>query len=189
MSLNENIAVIDTETTFDDDVMSIGVVIADSKSFHVRDRLYLLVDPFYRMPAMFSSAIFHGNVKADGIVKRKEAIERIKSFMEKNSADSFFAYNGRFDKAHLPEISHYPWYDIMRVAAYRQFNSWIGPDVPCCKTGRMKYGYSVEEIYHMISGKRTYSEVHNALTDAEDELKIMEMLGNDISVYEIAKIN
>ena len=54
MSVKRSIAVIDTETTFSNDVMSIGIVIADAGSFHVKDRLYLLIAPFYQMPAMFS---------------------------------------------------------------------------------------------------------------------------------------
>ncbi|MGN0483859.1 MAG: hypothetical protein ACI4HI_09940 [Lachnospiraceae bacterium] len=189
MSLKRNIAVIDTETTFSNDVMSIGIVIADSGNFRIKGRLYLLIEPFYKMPAMFSYAIYHGRTKADGIVDRSKAISMINEFMRKNCADSFYAYNGRFDKSHLPELSCYKWYDIMRIAAYRQFNPCISSDKPCCSTGRLKSGYNVECIYNMLSGGPAYFESHNAVMDAEDELKIMAMLGHDISVYEIAKIN
>jgi len=35
----------------------------------------------------------------------------------------------------------------------------------------------------MFSGARNYSEVHNALCDAEDELKIMQLLKLDIDRY------
>ena len=189
MIVKRNIAVIDTETTFSNDVMSIGIVIADAGSFHIKDRLYLLIDPFYQMPAMFSYAIYHGKSKPDGIVNRSKAIAIIHEFMRKNGADSFYAYNGRFDKSHLPELGCYQWYDIMRIAAYRQFNPCISPDKLCCSTGRLKSGYSVECIYNMLSGGPAYFEIHNAVMDAEDELKIMEMLGHDITVYEIGKIS
>ena len=40
--------VIDTETTWTDDVMSIGAVIADSKNYSIIDSRYYLIDPAYR---------------------------------------------------------------------------------------------------------------------------------------------
>jgi hypothetical protein len=30
-----------------------------------------------------------------------------------------------FDKRHLPELGGYAWYDIMKLAAYRQYNPKI----------------------------------------------------------------
>ncbi|MBK5245441.1 MAG: hypothetical protein JJE18_10630, partial [Eubacteriaceae bacterium] len=39
-------AVIDTETTWDDAVMSIGIVIADSVTFELVDKRYYILTPF-----------------------------------------------------------------------------------------------------------------------------------------------
>ena len=52
----------------------------------------------------------------------------------------------------------------------------------CCKTGRLKRGYSVENIMRMF-GNSDYIESHNALLDARDELEIMRLLGYPIDTY------
>lgn len=116
--MKKRIAVIDTETTYYDDVMSIGIVIADSTDLKADMSLYYV----------------------------------------------------------FPE-------ECWKLAAYRQYNPCIPEDAPCYKTGRLKSGYGVESIMRMLSGARNYSEVHNALCDAEDELKIMQLLKLDIDRY------
>jgi len=40
----------------------------------------------------------------------------------------------------------------------------------------------------MLSGNTRYCETHNALTDAIDELKIIEMLGYSIDTYEVGRL-
>ena len=65
---------------------------------------------------------------------------------------------------------------ITKVAAYKQHNRYIPDDTSVCKTGRMKRGFSAEEIYRMISKDTSYNEKHHALLDAIDELEIMKML-------------
>jgi hypothetical protein len=51
------------------------------------------------------------------------------------------------------------------VEAYRQHNSSIPP--------------CAEIIYRMLSAELTYCELHNALTDAIDELTIIKLLDYD----------
>lgn len=181
------IAVLDTETNYYDEVMSIGLVIADACTFSQIDRLYLLVDPEYRIPGMFSGSLVHERARVDGTVSRKKAISIVKAFLREYEAEDIFAYNACFDKGHLPELGDYSWYDIIRLAANKKYNPFITDDVPCYSTGRMKCGYGAERIYRMLSGS-CYSEVHNALTDAEDELYIMKMLEREIGDYGIARI-
>lgn len=99
-----------------------------------------------------------------------------------------FAYNVCFDKKHLPEYSGYEWYNIMRLAAYRQYNRAILYSADCCKIGKLKRGYGVETIFRMLSKNEGYNETHNALLDTQDELKIMELLGWEIGGYDIAAL-
>lgn len=181
------IGVIDTETNYFDEVISIGVVVADSVSFLPVDKLYLIIDPEYRKPAMFSFVLEHDRACIDGVLSRKNAIGKIIEFLNRYEVDSLFAYNANFDKSHLPEMRSFKWYDIMRIAAYRQYNKKIPVYCECYKTGKMKCGYRAEDIYQMLSGDRCYCEIHNAVTDAEDELEIMRLLEQKIDVYEIAK--
>lgn len=182
------IAVIDTETNFDDEVISIGVVIADSELYTPEEKLYLILTPECEKPAMFSDTLVHTRAQADAVVGRGEAIRRVKRLLSDYDVEMLFAYNANFDKGHLPEMQRYGWYDIMRLASYRQYNSKIPPECECCKTGRMKCGYGAEAIYRMLTEDRWYQEIHNALTDAEDELEIMRLLGHSLDVYDIAKI-
>ena len=182
-------AVIDTETNWKNKVMSIGVVIADEKSFKLMDELYFIFDPEYKTEGMFSSVLMV-NVKSkeDVIVSRDIAMKRIISALERYDVKKLFAYNAAFDKGLLGELSSYEWFDIMRIAAYRQFNSKIPANTECCKTGKMKRCYGVEPMMQLLSGNNRYREVHNALCDSVDELTIMRLLGHSLDIYEHARL-
>lgn len=182
------IAVIDTETNYDDEVISIGTVIADPKGFQLLDRQYLILTPECRKPAMFSLQLSCERTKADAVLNRREAMSEVIRLLSGYGVDDVFAYNAKFDHSHLPELQTYSWFDIMKIAAYRQYNHSIPDSMPCCRTGRLQGGYGAESIYRMLSGQRCYCEVHNALADAEDELTIMRLLEQDITVYEKARI-
>ncbi len=99
-----------------------------------------------------------------------------------------FAYNASFDKRHLPEYSKYEWYDIMRLAVYRQYNQAIPDCADCYNTGKPKRGYGVEDVLKMFRKNKRYDETHNAVLDARDELEIMQLLGYGLDVYEVARL-
>lgn len=46
----------------------------------------------------------------------------------------------------------------------------------------------MENILKMLGRDKGYSETHNAVLDAEDELQIMRLLGHGLSQYDIAHI-
>jgi|GEM_PF-2501415 len=48
---------------------------------------------------------------------------------------------------------------------------------------KTKKNYGVEPIYRILSEDYSYFETHNALLDAFDELKIMQMLNLNIYKY------
>ena len=52
--MTEKFAVIDTETNWLDQVMSIGVVVADSKAKKKLDSVYYIIDPDYRVGGMYA---------------------------------------------------------------------------------------------------------------------------------------
>lgn len=184
----EKFAVIDTETNWNDEVMSIGIVIADSKSKKKIDSLYYIITPEYRVGGMFSNELWYDQKDAH-ITDRGQALKEVRQWLEKNRVQKLFAYNASFDKNHLPEYAEFQWYDIMRLAAYRQYNRAISDSAECCKTGRLKRGYGVEEVLKMLSQDTKYNETHNAVRDAEDELRIMQLLGHEIDEYAIALIS
>lgn len=172
-------AVIDTETTWFDKIMSIGIVVAD-EDFSILDRRYFIISPTYLDGGMFSSVLFLRDGKE---CTYREAIEDIHAFLAEYEVEKIFAYNATFDFGHLPELQSYFWYDIIQLAAYRQYNDSIPLDAECCKTGRLKRGYGVETILKLLSEDYTYRETHNALQDALDELSIMKLLGYPLETY------
>ncbi len=181
--MGEKIAVIDTETTWDNRVMSIGTVIADGCSFQPLEIKYHVLTPEYLTGGMFSHVLFADGRLNPILCNRAEAMEDLISWLHRHGVRRIFAYNAGFDQGHLPELGYLQWYDIMALAAYRQTNPAIPADADCCRTGRLKRGYGVEPMLQLLSGNRCYRETHNALWDAMDELQIMQLLGHGVSDY------
>ncbi len=184
----ERFAVIDVETTWDDKVMSIGVVIGNSRTLEKEDAKYYLINPECTMPGMYSSILRMPGINEYYKDNRKNVLEQIVNFLSINNVNRVLAYNASFDKNHLNELSNFVWCDIMRIAAYKQFNKKIPEYVECYGTGKMKKGYGVESILRMLSGDDGYTETHNAFFDAMDELKIIQLLGCPIETYDIGII-
>lgn len=176
-------AVIDTETTWGDEVMSVGIVIADSEAFTAVDKRYYILTPFKSHGGMYTYALYAGGIKPDLECSRENAMTELIRFLASYDVSEIFAYNAAFDYHHLAELHCFDWYDIMKLAAYRQYNPKIPKNAECYGTGRLKRGYGVESIYRMLSGDSGYCEIHNALTDAIDELEIMRMLNLDTKNY------
>lgn len=169
-------AVIDTETNWADQVMSIGTVIADADSFLPIEAKYHILPIECEVGGMYYDTLFLKTPVKPILCTRAEAIADLRSWFRKHSITSIFAYNACFDRNHLPELRDFDWYDIMRLAAYRQHNPKIPANADCCSTGRLKRGYGVEPMLRLLSGNRTYRESHNAFFDAMDELEIMRLL-------------
>ena len=203
-------AVIDTETNWHDEVMSLGVAIADKTTFKCLETRYYIFEQEARIGGMYSSVLYkctnstasaNRNGTAFGTAQtttvatspitapRATAMADLSDYLSSKDISSIYAYNAKFDCGHLPELKNYNWYDIMRIAAYKQFNKSIPDAAPCCKTGRLKSNYGVESITRMLTGNSRYYEVHNAVADAVDELRIVELLGLPLTAYDIARIN
>jgi hypothetical protein len=178
-----NFAVIDTETTWNDEVMSIGIVLADGETFERLDQRYYILTPYKDHGGMFSDTLYIKGFAPDFEGSREEALRDILAFLAAHDTKAMFAYNAAFDYRHLPELSHLAWYDIMKLAAYRQYNHKIHQFADCYATGRLKRGYGVQDIYRLLSEDLKYCEYHNALTDALDELEIMKLLGHGLGRY------
>lgn len=176
-------AVIDTETNWADQVMSIGTIIADSDNFCPVDAKYHVITPEYQIGGMYDATLFIDARLAPKVCSRKDALCELIDWMSQYDVDTVFAYNASFDRNHLPELRNYRWHDIMRLAAYRQYNPKIPKNADCCSTGRLKRGYGVEPMLRLLSEQYCYQETHNAILDARDELEIMRLLGYKIEDY------
>ena len=176
------IAVLDTETNFGDEVMSIGAVIADGKTFDLLDEHYVILKDESKRGGMFSSALYD-TTKEPIVCNRKKAISGLKKWLDDNHVQKVFAYNAFFDYNHLPEMSNYEWFDIMKLAANVHYNQFIPADADVYKSGKLKRGYGVEAICRMVTENEGYCEKHNALEDARDELTIMKKLDLPLVYY------
>ena len=170
-------AVIDTETNWADQVLSVGTVIADCDTFCPVDARYHILTPEFEIGGMYENELFVESDPAPIICSRREALEELKTWLKSYGVTDLYAYNASFDRNHLPEFSNFGWHDIIRIAAYRQHNPKIPRNADCCSTGRLKRNYGVEPMLRLLSNNRTYHEVHNAIYDALDELEIMHLLG------------
>ena len=175
--------VIDTETTWSDQVMSIGAVVADAYDTRLLERKYYILDPEYMAGGMYSSALGQKRAGKPMICTREEAMADLINTCSRLNVTRLFAYNALFDKGHLPELGGLEWYDIMRLAAYVLYNPMIPHGAPVCRTGRLKCGYGVQSMLRILTEDYSYCETHNALLDAVDELTIMRLLGHPIEKY------
>lgn len=180
-------AVLDAETNWDGKVMSIGIVIAENaENFPLVRSAYYVLTPQIKIGGMYDYAVFIIKKELTVVCERAFAVEEIqKTFAELNIKD-IFAYNARFDRRCLSELSDFDWFDIMSLAAYRQYNLKIPVWADCYSTGKLKSGYGVQSILQML-GDPNYRETHNALIDAADELTLMRLLKH--SPYKYKKIN
>ena len=176
-------AVIDTETNWADQVMSIGTVIADADTFVLIAAKYHILPIECEIGGMYYDTLFLETPVKPILCARAEAIADLRAWFGQHEVRSIFAYNACFDRNHLPELRDFDWYDIMRIAAYRQHNPKIPANADCCSTGRLKRGYGVEAMLRLLSGNRTYRESHNAFFDALDELEIVRFLGYQSKEY------
>lgn len=176
-------AVIDTETNFDNRVMSVGIVLADANTFTPIDSRYYILPDEVAVRGMFSNALNLADAVITKRCSRKEAIDDIVSLLRKYESTHIFAYNAFFDESHLPELREFIWCDIMWMSAYKQFNPSIPDNAEISKSGRLKRGAGVEPTMQRLRRDASYHETHNALLDALDELEIMRRLGHSIGSY------
>ena len=177
------IAVIDTETNWADQVMSIGTVIADAETFRAVDARYHIFPQECEIGGMYSDVLYLETPVKPIVCPRGRAMAELAALFEHYGVEAIFAYNAKFDWNHLPELRHLPWFDIMRIAAYRQTNPYLPTQGLYCSTGRLKTGYGVEPMHRLLTGDRRYHETHNAYWDAFDELTILRHLGRRAEDY------
>lgn len=175
--------VIDTETNWFDQVMSIGAVIGDEDTLRPAAARYYIFPEEAAAGGMYESVLLLDTPVRPIYASRTEAMADLGDWLTKNAVTSLFAYNAGFDKNHLPELRDFSWFDIMRIAIYRQNNPKIPDWADCFSTGRMKRNYGVEPMLRLLSGNGDYRETHNALFDALDELEIIRLLEKPITDY------
>lgn len=184
----DTVAIIDTETTFKNKLLSIGVIVADPESLALVGYKYYIITPECYDNSMYSCELFHKRAKQYRFIDRTKAKEELYALLKQQRVAKIYAYNASFDYALLPETWDWPWYDIMKIAANRNTNKHIPANAPCYSTGKLKSNYGAEAIYRLLTNDSSFVEPHNALLDALCELEIIRRLGLPLSCYEMAQI-
>ncbi|MDO6829813.1 hypothetical protein [Mesomycoplasma ovipneumoniae] len=193
-NVNKNIAVIDVETNYENEVFSVGVVIADSTDFKLIDKKYWIIENNLKVGAMYARNAwfllpFEFKQETIFVQTRKEMIVRLIKFLKSYEVKNWFSYTN-YDFRHLPELHEsFEYNDISIFAKSKQFNKHIPLNVELTKNGDLKRGWNAENIYRMLTKDQSYVETHNALLDAMEELRIMELLGLDIETFLNPDIN
>ena len=73
----------DTETNWNDQVMSIGTIIADADTFSMVSARYHILTPEYRVGGMFSSTLFDESRLRPIVCSRQKAIGDLQTLFEK----------------------------------------------------------------------------------------------------------
>ena len=166
--------------------MTIGAVVANEQ-FDVVDYIYLISFGAFMQGGYYKDRVYKTSL-CPNKMHTDEMLQAIRRFYDNNNCEMCFAYNAPFDKKLLPTLPKDQWYDIMKVAAYKQHNSFLPENEEYFSTGRLKKDYGAERIYRLLSGNQNYKEMHNAFQDACDELAIMKMLKLPLDYYKIARI-
>ncbi|WP_348602601.1 hypothetical protein ABJ972_02920 [Mesomycoplasma hyopneumoniae] len=187
-NVNKNIAVIDVETNCQNEVFSVGVVIADSTNFKSIDKKYWIIKNNWKVGGMYARNILaplplEFREETIFLETREEMIVYLIKFLKYYEVKNWFSYT-KFDFRHLPELhKSFKHNDISIFAKNKQFNKYIPLNAETSKNGDLKRGWKAEDIYRMLTKDENYFETHNALLDAIDELRIMELLNLDIETF------
>lgn len=176
-------AVIDTETNWAGDVMSIGCCIAEAESFRPVKSKYYILSIYSSVGGRYFDALRIKTPVRPMAGTRWEAIDDLTKWLRKYHVSAIFAYNASSDRDNLPELDQYCWYDITRLAAYRHYNPKIPETAELYASGRLKCNSGAEPMLQLLSGDSSYRETHNALLDALDALEIMRLLGHPLEDY------
>jgi len=167
--------------------MSVGMVIADKRTFRPILKEYLMITPACNKAAMYSSALRYtgerGKEYDEVAGSETEALALLSLMLNTLNIRLLFAFNASADRRMLELSDTYTWCDIADVAVYRQYNPKIPPEMPVFSTGRLKKGGSVQGIMRLLTGNKNYRETHNALQDALDELNMMALLQRPVEEY------
>ena len=181
-AVNGCFAVVDVETNWNNEAMSIGIAIGDAESFNVVDKAYYVIHPECETGGMYYGVL--RSVSPDLIVdcSRKEALGGIVRLLARYGIKDILAYNAPFDCKCLYELSNYTWRDILPVAANRNYNGRLPDNCEYYSTGLLKRGRGVENVMRLIY-RRDFCELHNGLQDALDELHLMRLIGVPLQAY------
>ncbi|WFQ90868.1 hypothetical protein MFERI13461_00293 [Mycoplasma feriruminatoris] len=187
--VQQNFAVIDIETNKLRNVISIGVVIANSIDFSIIDKNYWIIENNLKDEGMFNNFVdISSSICIMNYVEvYEQAIEKLIEFLNSYNVKDWFSYT-KFDYNILTELhKDFNYYDISVIAKNIHLNDSLSKSADINVDGALRKNYGVQNIYKELSGDWLYIERHNALLDAIDELEIMRMLELSYKAFKVKR--
>ena len=85
-------------------------------------------------------------------------------------------------------MQNYHWYDIIKVAAHKQYNYKLPDNLMFNDQGRLLYKCNIKDLMEILT-KTYFYYTNHALYDTLDIARIMKIVDLNINVYDCAKIN
>ena len=184
----ETIAILDAKTNFIDNIISIGVSIVNAKTFEVKTAEYFLIPE-----ELIVDGLNNNNVNIHHIYKtyfgaQKDVENHIRKLLNQYGITNIYTFNGKFIYKQLTGLQNYHWYDIIKVAAHKQYNYKLPDNLMFNDQGRLLYKCNIKDLMEILT-KTYFYYTNHALYDTLDIARIMKIVDLNINVYDCAKIN
>jgi hypothetical protein len=183
----QTIAIIDTKTNYIDNAISVGVAIVNTNNWQLQQAQYYLISPELINNHQYDNLNI-AHVYKSYFGQLSDVENHIRKLLSDYNVTNIYAYNATFVFQSLPGLQLYFWYDIMKIAAYKQYNKYLPQNIEYLENGRIKYGYGIKNIMEYLT-QTYFFYTNHALYDVLDEIRIMKMLELNIEEYNQAKIN
>ncbi len=182
----DTIAIISVKTNSMGHAIAIGVAVIDANQWQLQQAQYYIISDellcYYTYDNIYLSHVYKSYFGKLGDVEN-----HIRKTLTKYQITNIYAYNAQFVCKTCPGLHMYYWYDIMKIAAYKQYNSYLPSNIDYLDNGRIKYKYNIPHIMEYLNISY-FRYVDHALYDVLDELRIMKTLNININTYDIAHV-
>lgn len=182
------IAIIDAKLNFIDEIISIGIAIVDAKTFEIKTAEYFLVPEELIIDGFNNGNITIAHTYQTYFGAHKDIENHIRKLLNQYNITNIYTFNGKFIYSKLTGLQKYHWYDIMKVAAYKQYNYKLPDNLMFNDQGRLLYKCNIKDLMEILT-KTYFYYTNHALYDVLDETKMMKLLDLNINVYDCAKMN
>ena len=182
------IAIIDAKLNFIDEIISIGIAIVDAKTFKVKTAEYFLVPEELIIDGFNNDNITIAHTYQTYFGAHKDIENHIRKLLNQYNITNIYTFNGKFIYRKLAGLQKYHWYDIIKVAAYKQYNYKLPDNLMFNDQGRLLYKCNIKDLMEILT-KTYFYYTNHALYDTLDIARMMSLIDLPIEQYGFSKIN
>ena len=181
----EYVAIIDTKTNYLGNAISIGVAIVNAQ-FEIQQAQYYLIPEELMNEHASKDDYDIVHVYKTYYGRLFDCQNHIRTILNQYNITNIYAYNAFYVKQTLPEMNNYNWFDVARIATYKQYNHKIPINTKCDENGQL-LRYTLSNVMELMTNGY-YRYVNHALYNALDIIQLMKYIGLSIDKYEHAKL-